>query len=193
MAAPARPTRWGGLEAIADLRQACGAGGEPNPFPIITGTSAGAINAAALACGADNFDRAVRRIARVWRQFHANQVYGADSLSVMRSGARWLTLLSLGWAEEFRDAGIAFNCLWPQTYIATAAVANLAEGDDLAARSRSPQIMADAAVEIFSRPAGAATAQCFIDSAVLSEAGVSDLSRYGGGPDPIMDIFVDRR
>ena len=88
----------GVLEAIADLRLACGAGQQPNPFPIITGTSAGAINAAALACGADNFDRAVRRIARVWRQFHASQVYGADSLSVMRSGARWLTLVSLGWA-----------------------------------------------------------------------------------------------
>ena len=88
----------GVLEAIADLRHACGASHEPNPFPIITGTSAGAINAAALACGADNFDRAVRRIARVWRQFHAGQVYGADSLSVLRSGARWLTLLSVGWA-----------------------------------------------------------------------------------------------
>lgn len=88
----------GVLEAIADIRNACGAGEEPNPFPIITGTSAGAINAAALACGADHFDRAVRRIARVWRQFHASQVYGADSLSVMRSGARWLTLLSMGWA-----------------------------------------------------------------------------------------------
>ena len=88
----------GVLEAIADLRLACGAGDEPNPFPIITGTSAGAINAAALACGADNFDRAVRRIARVWRDFHAQQVYRADSLSVLRSGARWLSLLSLGWA-----------------------------------------------------------------------------------------------
>jgi NTE family protein len=88
----------GVLETIADLRQACGAGNEPNPFPIITGTSAGAINAAALACGADNFDRAVRRIARVWRDFHAQQVYRADSLSVLRSGARWLSLLSLGWA-----------------------------------------------------------------------------------------------
>ena len=88
----------GVLEAIADLRQACGEAHGPNPFPIITGTSAGAINAAALACGADHFDRTVRRIARVWRQFHASQVYGADSLSVMRSGARWLTLVSLGWA-----------------------------------------------------------------------------------------------
>ena len=88
----------GVLEAIADLRIACGERDSPNPFPIITGTSAGAINAAALACGADHFDRAVRRIARVWRQFHARQVYGADSLSVMRSGARWLSLLSIGWA-----------------------------------------------------------------------------------------------
>ena len=88
----------GVLEAIADLRIACGERDSPNPFPIITGTSAGAINAAALACGADHFDRAVLRIARVWRQFHARQVYGADSLSVMRSGARWLSLLSIGWA-----------------------------------------------------------------------------------------------
>jgi len=88
----------GVLEAIADIRNACGQGHGPNPFPIITGTSAGAINAAALACGADHFDRAVRRMARVWHQFHAGQVYGADSLSVMRSGARWLTLLSMGWA-----------------------------------------------------------------------------------------------
>lgn len=87
----------GVLEAIADLRLACGAGKAPNPFPIITGTSAGAINAAALACGADQFDRTVRRIARVWRNFQAQQVYRADSLSVAQSGARWLTLLSLGW------------------------------------------------------------------------------------------------
>lgn len=87
----------GVLEAIADLRLACGAGEQPNPFPIITGTSAGAINAAALACGADHFDRAVRRMARVWRNFKAQQVYRADSISVAQSGARWLTLLSLGW------------------------------------------------------------------------------------------------
>lgn len=87
----------GVLEALSDLRIACGAGRDPNPFPILTGTSAGAINAAALACGADHFDRSVRRIAHVWRHFHAEQVYRADSLSVMRSGARWLTLLSMGW------------------------------------------------------------------------------------------------
>ncbi len=52
----------GVLEAIADIRKAAGAQNQSNAFPIITGTSAGAINAAALACGADDFDGAVRRI-----------------------------------------------------------------------------------------------------------------------------------
>ena len=103
-----------------------------------------------------------------------------------------MTLLSLGWAAEYADAGIGFTCLWPETYIATSAVANLADGDKLAARSRSPEIMADAAVEILSRPAADVNGKCFIDSEVLAEAGVTDLSRYGGGDDPILDIFVDK-
>ncbi len=87
----------GVLEAIADIRKACGALLEPNPFPIITGTSAGAINASALACGADDFDASVRRIVDVWKNIHAHQVYRADSLSMLRSGATLMTLLSLGW------------------------------------------------------------------------------------------------
>lgn len=87
----------GVLEAIADIRLACSADSEPNPFPILTGTSSGAINAAALACGADNFDAAVRRIAKVWRNFKPEQVYLTDHLSMLRSGASWVTLLSLGW------------------------------------------------------------------------------------------------
>ena len=87
----------GVLEAVADLRLACGAGRQANPFPIIAGTSAGAINAAALACGADDFDGTVRLIAKTWREFHAHDVYRADHLSMLRSGARWMTLLSAGW------------------------------------------------------------------------------------------------
>jgi NTE family protein len=87
----------GVLEAIADIRRQCGALAGPNPFPIITGTSAGAINAAALACGADNFDAAVRTIAVTWRNFRAGDIYLADHLSMLRSGAKWMTLLSAGW------------------------------------------------------------------------------------------------
>jgi citronellol/citronellal dehydrogenase len=103
-----------------------------------------------------------------------------------------MTLLSLGWAEEYAEAGIGFACLWPETYIGTAAVANSPNGTDMLARSRSPEIIADAAVEILSRPAVEVNGQCFIDSAVLAEAGINDLSGYGGGEDPILDIFVDK-
>jgi NTE family protein len=69
-----------------------------NPFGVIVGTSAGAINAAALACHADRFDLSVEVLSRVWQNFHAEQVYRADSLGVIRSGAQWLTMLSVGWA-----------------------------------------------------------------------------------------------
>ena len=103
-----------------------------------------------------------------------------------------MTLLSLGWAAEYRDAGIAFSCLWPQTYIATSAVSNLADGDDLVKASRCPDIMADAAVEILGKPVAEANGQCYIDADVLTAAGMTDLSRYGGGDDPMWDIFVDK-
>ncbi|AVO50028.1 Patatin [Melaminivora suipulveris] len=85
------------LQAIADLRLEHGGRHAPNPFPILTGTSAGAINAAALACAADDFDHGVRRIVHVWSRFEAQQVYHADAIHMLRSGARWLTLMSLGW------------------------------------------------------------------------------------------------
>jgi NTE family protein len=68
-----------------------------NPFGVIVGTSAGAINAAALATHADRFEGAVEVLAKVWQNFAAAQVYRADSLGVIRSGAQWLTMLSVGW------------------------------------------------------------------------------------------------
>ncbi|MEZ0381938.1 SDR family oxidoreductase [Mycobacterium sp. pW045] len=104
-----------------------------------------------------------------------------------------MTLLTLGWAAEYADAGIAANCLWPETYIATSAVANSPDGGQLLEKARSPQIMADAAVAILRRPAAEANGQCFIDADVLAENGVTDFSVYGGGPEPLMDFFVDRQ
>lgn len=101
-----------------------------------------------------------------------------------------MTLLSLGWAAEYSDAGIGFSCLWPQTYIATSAVTNL--DADLVSASRSPEIMSDAAAAILTRPAAEANGQCYIDAELLTESGVSDLSKYGGGDDPMWDIFVDK-
>jgi len=88
----------GVLKAIAQIRRDSGHASDPNPFPVTTGTSAGAINAAALACRADDFDGAVDGLCEVWQNFHAEQVYRADSFGVIRTGARWLTMMSIGWA-----------------------------------------------------------------------------------------------
>ena len=86
----------GVLKAVAQIRRESNAP-PGNPFPVITGTSAGAINAAALACRCGNFDDAVRVLCEVWENFHAEQIYRSDSLGVIRTGARWLTMLSMGW------------------------------------------------------------------------------------------------
>jgi NTE family protein len=86
----------GVLQAIDAIRQDCGAS-MCSPFRIFAGTSAGAINASALACRGDNFSDAVAELARVWGSFHAEQVYRAGSLAVIRTGAPWLTMMSLGW------------------------------------------------------------------------------------------------
>ena len=68
-----------------------------NPFQIICGTSAGAINAVALACRAENFQSSVDEIGSVWRSFHAHDVYRSDALGIGATGARWLAVLALGW------------------------------------------------------------------------------------------------
>ncbi|MEJ2897662.1 patatin-like phospholipase family protein [Bordetella avium] len=69
----------------------------PNPFPIICGTSAGAVNAAALACRADRPHLAVRRMRHLWSSLHISMVYRADAPGLIRTGVRWLGLLALGW------------------------------------------------------------------------------------------------
>lgn len=102
-----------------------------------------------------------------------------------------MTLLALGWAAEYAEAGVASNALWPETLIATAAVQNLLGGEDSMSKARSPEIMGDAAVEIVTRPARECTGNTFIDVDVLRAAGITDVSKYGGGPDLAYDLYVD--
>jgi len=87
----------GVLQAISEILWEEGWPPARNPFEIICGTSAGAINATALACRADNFGEGVQKLLDVWEHIEVGQVYRADSLGVIRSGARWLSLLSFGW------------------------------------------------------------------------------------------------
>ncbi len=87
----------GVLQAISQILWEAGWPPARNPFDIICGTSAGAMNATALACRADNFGEGVQKLLDVWEHISVEQVYRADSLGVIRSGARWLSLLSFGW------------------------------------------------------------------------------------------------
>ncbi|MES3022256.1 MAG: patatin-like phospholipase family protein, partial [Pseudomonadota bacterium] len=78
----------GVLQAISQILWEAGWPPSRNPFDIICGTSAGAINATALACRADNFGEGVQKLLDVWENMTVAQVYRADSLGVLRSGAR---------------------------------------------------------------------------------------------------------
>ncbi len=95
-------------------------------------------------------------------------------------------------AEEFRSKGIAFNCLWPRTGIATAAIRNVLGGDEGMKACRKPEIMADAAHAIFNRTAKGCTGNFFIDDEVLAAEGVTDFEQYAVSPGtPLMpDFFV---
>ncbi|MEA2304211.1 MAG: citronellol/citronellal dehydrogenase [Solirubrobacteraceae bacterium] len=104
-----------------------------------------------------------------------------------------MTLLTLGLAEEGRPHGVAANTLWPRTLIATATVQNLLGGEASMARSRRPEIVADAAHAILTRPAAACTGRSFIDDDVLAEEGVTDLSAYRYGDSDAglqVDLFL---
>jgi citronellol/citronellal dehydrogenase len=103
-----------------------------------------------------------------------------------------MTMITLGAAAELEGDGVAANCLWPRTMIATAAVKNLLGGDETMARSRKPEIVADAAHAILSEPPSRRTGQTLIDDEVLAEAGVWDLSDYAApGAELQLDLFVE--
>lgn len=105
-----------------------------------------------------------------------------------------MTMLSMGMAEEFRRYGIAVNALWPKTLIATAAIEFEVGGPQMMAQGRKPDIMADAALSILSRPAASMTGQSVIDEDVLRADGVTDFEhyRYQAGDKPLMpDLFLD--
>ncbi len=103
-----------------------------------------------------------------------------------------MSMCVLGMAEEFRRDGIAVNALWPRTAIDTAALAMI-PGVEITA-CRKPEILADAAYEIFSRSPAECTGNFFVDDEVLASAGVLDLDKYSvvpGTKEFLTDFFLD--
>ncbi len=104
-----------------------------------------------------------------------------------------MSLCALGFAAELREDGIASNALWPRTLIATAAVQNLLGGEAAMERSRKPELYADAAYAVITRPSRACTGNTYLCEDVLREEGVTDFDQYGyvPGAEPQVDLFVD--
>ncbi len=95
----------GVLKAIAELLP----DKTRNPFPIICGTSAGAINAVSLACYSRDFGQAVQYLRHVWEGFHAHHVYRADPLGIGKTGAHWLGALMAGWIVKTAPKSLLDN------------------------------------------------------------------------------------
>jgi len=104
-----------------------------------------------------------------------------------------MSMCVLGMAEEFRDAGVAVNALWPKTTIATAALAMIPGMMERLDNCRKPDIIADAAHAIFTRDARTATGNFYVDEEVLASEGVTDFTRYALKPGAplIPDFFLD--
>jgi citronellol/citronellal dehydrogenase len=103
-----------------------------------------------------------------------------------------MSMCVLGMAEELKARGIAVNALWPRTTIATAAVRNLLGGEKMVQASRKPEILADAAHAILTKPSRECTGNFFVDDDVLKAKGVTDLSGYAVDPNAELmpDFFV---
>jgi citronellol/citronellal dehydrogenase len=103
-----------------------------------------------------------------------------------------MSMVVLGLAEELKSFRIGVNALWPQTTIATAAVKNLLGGDYLVQRSRTAEIVADAAFHILGKPSAECSGNFFIDEEVLKAEGVNDFTKYAVNPSQelMKDLFV---
>jgi citronellol/citronellal dehydrogenase len=103
-----------------------------------------------------------------------------------------MSMVTLGLAGELRPLGIAVNALWPRTTIATSAIRNLLGGEEIMRRSRTPAILADAAIRIFAKPARSFSGNFLVDDTFLAAEGVTDFERYRVDPnEPLAsDFFV---
>lgn len=105
-----------------------------------------------------------------------------------------MSMVTLGLANELQKDGIAVNSLWPETLIATAAVANLPNGEQLVHGSRKPEIVADAAHYILCQPSRSCTGNFYVDTTILAQAGQYNLENYAINAEKnelFLDLFLE--
>lgn len=103
-----------------------------------------------------------------------------------------MSMMTIGWAREFKKDKIGVNSLWPRTTIDTAAVRNLLGGETLAKMSRTTAIIADAAYFILRQPSTECTGNLFVDEQVLEKEGITELDSYSVVPGAKLynDLFL---
>jgi citronellol/citronellal dehydrogenase len=103
-----------------------------------------------------------------------------------------MSMCVLGMADELKSSGIAVNALWPRTIIGTAAIQNVLGGDEMMRASRKPEIMADAAHAILTKPSRSFTGHFCVDEDILRADGVTDFDKYRMDPavEPGLDFFL---
>ena len=99
----------GVLEGIARILESRGWPAGRNPFPVVCGTSAGAINAAAIAAHSDDWRGAIERLTAVWHNFSASQVYRVDARGSLGNAAHWVGALLFGWMIRSRPRSLFDN------------------------------------------------------------------------------------
>lgn len=189
--------RFGGLDAVVNNAGALGLTNvehtDPKRYDLMM-----AINSRAV------FLCARAALPHLKRSANAHVLSLCPPLSF--SGGNWLrdhapytlskfgmTILSLGMAAEFAPAGVAVNCLWPKTLIATSAIEfGVPGGKQLFARCRRPEIVADAAALVLGSPARELTGRCLLDEDFLRErGGVTDFAPYACDPANTAGLLPD--
>ncbi len=99
----------GVLDAIRQILADAGWPAACNPYPIICGTSAGAVNAAALASGCADADTAVRTMVDEWSALHAGDIYRTDTLGALGNAAQWLAAVVIGWVMRTHPRSLFDN------------------------------------------------------------------------------------
>ncbi len=103
-----------------------------------------------------------------------------------------MSFIAMGLAEELKEDGVAANTLWPKTTIATAAISNNLGGEEMMRRSRTPEIMADAAYSILTKPCTECTGNFFVDEDVLRDEGITNFDKYAvdTSKELLLDLFL---
>jgi citronellol/citronellal dehydrogenase len=189
--------RFGGIDICINNASALNLGGiadlEPKQFDLLMAVNARGTFCVTRACLPHLLESSWPHVLTLSPPLNLDPKWFAPSgYAISKYG---MTIVTLGVAHEYGGRGIAANCLWPRTAIATSAVSNLLGGAEMMSMSRTPEIVADAAALGISLDPTTFTGNALlVEDLLASRAGASDFSVYAYDSDSTQlapDFFVD--